>query len=113
MLWLVEFYPKALSSCALTHLRSLPQARAFVAELRKRGRDVVLADLAASTSDWAYVQLNLIELLKFSDDAKVRAMRKKKLSANKASSWDEGYSFMADALLREAQNEVQEISMDW
>eukprot|EP00300_Choanocystis_sp_HF-7_P010168 c16821_g1_i1.p1 GENE.c16821_g1_i1~~c16821_g1_i1.p1 ORF type:complete len:881 (+),score=190.84 c16821_g1_i1:35-2644(+) len=112
LIWLQEFNPELLRSVPVVKMRALVQARQFIAELRRRGRDVVLQDLQTSSTDWEFLQANLLEVLKESESASVRAYRKARLRDSMSVDWSRAFSFGADAILREAQNELQEITMD-
>jgi hypothetical protein len=101
-----------LKTVSLLHLRSKMEARTFLTKINALlGTKYVMGDLATATSDWDFVSENLTESLKLAKDIRVRHLYWTRIKKSPDAVWFEGFDYLADCLLREAQNEMLEISM--
>ena len=102
-----------LRSVSLLHIQSKGEVRNFLAAMRQRGRKLIMGDLEQSSTDWEFLANNLADALNAASDKRVHTLLyAERIRKRDNALWLEGFDYFANSLLREAVNELEELTLD-
>ena len=81
--------------------------------MRQRGRKLIMGDLEQSSTDWEFLANNLADALNAASDKRVHTLLyAERIRKRDNALWLEGFDYFANSLLREAVNELEELTLD-